>query len=212
VVLYTGSMGDFERTVTDAQDQYRFNDLRARGWDMSAWTPNKEADGTYKLWIDDDRVAIRTESLTLEPNTEYTLDLEVVKAGIIRVRLVEEGTNKPVVGARIWGFDQETGSSARFNAYTDDQGRATFHSAPAKVSLSLVGPPNGVYIEGNLGNSPETNRSIDFAGGDEEVTLVMPKIAGTLLTVGGVCTFPPGHPAGTPPCMLGQAGFSARVS
>ena len=56
VVLYTGFMWDFERTVTDAQGRYRFKDLRARGWDMSAWTPNKEADGTYKMWLDDDRV------------------------------------------------------------------------------------------------------------------------------------------------------------
>ena len=188
VVLHTGFMWDFERTVTDAEGRYRFKDLRAKGWDMSAWTPNKEADGTYKMWLEDDRVVMRTENLTLEPNTDYTLDIKAMKAGIIRVKLVEEGTNKPVAGARIWGFDKETGSSARFNAYTDDQGRATFHSAPSQVSLSLAGPPEGVYLDGDLGNSPEANRTFEFAGGEEDLTLVMPKIAGTLLTIPGICT------------------------
>src|SRR4029078_1549474 len=118
-----------------------------------------------------------------------------MKAGVIRVTLIEEGTNKPVAGARVWGFDKETGSSARFNAYTDGQGRATFHSVPSQISLSLVGPPEGVYLEGDLGNSTEANRTIEFAGGDEEVSLVMPRIAGTLLTVSGVCTLPDGSPA-----------------
>ena len=212
VVLFTGFMWDFERTVTDAQGRYRFNDLRARGWDMSAWTPNKEADGTYKMWLEDNRFVMHTESLTLEPNTDYTLEVKAMKAGVIRVMLIEEGTKKPVAGARIWGFDKETGGSSRFNAYTDDQGRATFYSAPAQISISLVGPPEGVYIEGDLGNSPEANRTFDFAGGEEEVTLVMPKINGILLTVPGVCTLSDGSPATDATVNIGAGQFVAAGS
>jgi len=207
MVLYTGFMWDFEHAVTDAQGRYRFNDLRARGWDMSAWTPDKEADGKYKMWLDDDRFAMPTESLTLEPNTEYTFDIKAVKAGVIRVQVLEEGTNKPVAGVRIWGFDSETGSSSRFNAYTDAQGRATFHAAPARISLSLVGPPDGVYVEGDFLNNPEAHRTIDFAGGDDELTLVMPPIAGTLINVNGVCTLPDGSPAGDASVNAGAGRF-----
>ncbi len=209
LVLYTAFMWDFEHAVTDAEGRYHFNDLKARGWDMSAWTPNKEADGKYKIWLDDDRFVMHTGGLTLEPNTNQTLDIKAMKAGVIRVTLLEEGTNKPVAGARIWGFDAETGSSARFNAYTDAQGRATYYSAPAKISLSLVGPPDGVYIEGDLSNNPDVHKTIDFAGGEADVNLVMPPIAGTLITVFGVCTLPDGSPAGDATANAGAGRFVA---
>ena len=135
MVLHTTFMWHFERTVTDADGRYRFNDLMARGWDMNWSVPDRVGDGKYKLWIDDDRFVIPTQSLTLEPATNPSLDIQAMPAGVIRVTLVEEGTEKPVSGARIWGFDTETGSSARFNAYTDEQGRATFYSAPSRISL-----------------------------------------------------------------------------
>ena len=118
-----------------------------------------------------------------------------MKAGVIRVTLVERGTNKPVAGARIWGFDAETGSSARFSAYTDAQGRATFYSAPSKINLSLAGAPEGLYFEGNLQNDRKANKTFDFAGGETEVALVMPPIAGKLIAVSGICTLPDGSPA-----------------
>ena len=69
-------MWDFEHAVTDADGLYRFDDLRARGWDMSAWTPKKEGDGKYKIWLDDERFVIPTGSLTLEPNSSQTLDVK----------------------------------------------------------------------------------------------------------------------------------------
>jgi hypothetical protein len=141
VVLHSMFLWNFMRAVTDADGKYRISDLMARGWDMSLWAPNQEGDGKYKIWLDDDRFVIPTQSLTLEPATNPTLDIQAMRAGVIRVALVEEGTNKPVAGARIWGFDAETGSSARFNAYTDEQGVATFYSAPSRISLSLAGPP-----------------------------------------------------------------------
>ena len=195
LVLFTSFMWQFEHAVTDAEGRYRFSGLKARGWDMGAWTPNKEADGKYKIWLDDDRFVMHTGSLTLEPNTAHTLDIQAMKAGVIRVTLLEEGTNKPVAGAGIWGFDAETGNGARFNAFTDKQGRATFYSAPSRISIGLAGPPDGVYIEGDLFRNADANKTFDFVGGEGEVTLVMPPIVGTLITVSGVCTLPDGSPA-----------------
>jgi len=69
------------------------------------------------------------------------LDIQGQKAGVIHATLLEEGTKRPVDGARIWGFDRETGSDARYNAYTDQQGRTTFYSAPAEIHLSVAGHP-----------------------------------------------------------------------
>jgi protocatechuate 3,4-dioxygenase beta subunit len=191
VVLHPDFIWEFENAVTDAAGRYRFDGLKARGWDMSSWgsgTPN-EANGQYKVWLHDQKFAMKTQSLVVEPSASQTLDIHTVKAGTIRVTLVEEGTEKPVVGATIWGFDAETGSSARFNAYTDAQGHAVFYSAPSRISLSIAGLPEGVFLDGNGHGVPAT---LEFSGGEEDVTMVMRPIAGVLTSLGGVCVDPRG--------------------
>ncbi len=88
--------------MTHAEGRYRFEDLKAKGWDMSAWTPGKTADGDYKLWIESDRFAIPTKSLVLEPGLRAeVLDIHAQeRRGTIRVMVLEEGTKKkPVAGA-----------------------------------------------------------------------------------------------------------------
>ncbi len=195
VVLHTNLMWDFEHAVTDAKGRYDFKDLRARGWDMSAWAPQKEGDGKHTIWLDDERFAMPTESLAFEPGSDQVMDVTAMNAGVIRVTLVEQGTDKPVAGARISGNETEQGHARRFNGYTDDQGRVTFHSAPSRISFSLVGPPDGVYIDGNRFGSGSTHKAVNFEGGAVEVTLRMPPVAGKLVTVSGRCTLPDGSPA-----------------
>jgi hypothetical protein len=195
VVLFTGFMWSFEHATTDDRGRYRFDGLKARGWDMSAWRPGQTGNETHKAWIESEQFAAPTQTITLEPGEQQTLDFRAEEAGVFRVTLVEEGTRKPVAGVRIWGFDKGTGSSARFNSYTDQQGRATFYSAPAEIHLSIVGPPEGTYIEGSLRNYPDAHKAIDFQGGEVEVILMMPPIAGPLITISGICTRPDGSPA-----------------
>ena len=196
VVMFTTFMWAFEHAVTDAQGRYQFDDLKARGWDMSAWGPNaRPGNGTYKLWIDNDRFAVPTHTVSLEPNARETVDLKAEMAGVIQVIVTEERTDKPVAGVRIWGYDQATASSARFNAYTDANGRATFHSTPENIWLGIVGPPEGYYVNGDFHRSPGASKRFEFAGGTTEVRLVMPRITGPLITLSGVCTRPDGSPA-----------------
>ena len=195
VVLFTSWMWDFEMATTDANGRFLFEDLKARGWDMSAWGPHAKAgDGTYKLWIESDLFAVPTQTVKLEPKARARLDLQAEKAGMIRVTVTEEGTGKPVSDVRVWGFDETTGSSSRFNAYTDSQGRALFHSTPSKISLSIAGPPDGYYVKGNLYQSADASKQIEFSGGEVEVKLVMPPIAGPLIAVSGICTRADGSP------------------
>jgi beta-lactamase regulating signal transducer with metallopeptidase domain len=196
LVLHTDFMWDFEYATTDADGRYRFDDLPARGWDMSAWGARQKCDGSYKLWIDDERFVIRTQSVTLEPKTHPTQDLQAQKAGVIRVSVVEQETGKPIEGVRVWGFDAETGGSGRFSAYTDARGRATFRAAPSKINLSIAGPPEGVYIKdnGNFGLLPDSVANFEFQGGEKELTLKMPAITGLLVGVPGRCTLPDGAP------------------
>jgi hypothetical protein len=123
------------------------------------------------------------------------LDLQAQKAGVIRVSVIEAGSDKPVAGVRVWGFDAETGSSGRFSAYTDARGRATFHAAPSKINLSIAGPPEGVYIKDDLRWNPDIVANFEFKGGEIEVTLKLPAIAGSLIGIAGTCTLPGGKPA-----------------
>jgi beta-lactamase regulating signal transducer with metallopeptidase domain len=195
IVLFTDFMWDFERGVTDDKGRFAFADLKARGWDMSAWGPHtKPGNGTYKVWIESERFAIPTHVVTLDPGERETLDLQAQPAGVIRVSVTEAETDKPVANVRIWGFDRTTGGSARFNAYTDEKGRATFYSTPAWISLSIAGPPDGCYIQGASGCGPDSVKNFEFEGGEVKIALKMAPITGPVITVSGICTRPDGTP------------------
>ena len=196
VVLFPTFLWAFEYTLTDADGRFKIEDLKARGWDMSAWgSQTQTGNGTYKLWIESDRFAIDTRTITLEPNTREAVDLQAEVAGVIRVRVTEAGTDKPVGDVRIWGFDKTTGGSGRFNAYTDEKGQATFYSTPATIWLGIAGPPDGYFLDGDRGESPSMSQQFEFAGGTEDIRLVMPRLTGPLIAVSGVCTRPDGSPA-----------------
>jgi hypothetical protein len=195
VVLFTSFMWDFENALTDAQGRYQFHDLRAKGWDMSAWGASaRPGNGVYKLWIDDDQFAVPTQTVSLEPKTRRSLDLRAQQPGVIRVTVTENGTDNPVAGVRIWGFDEVTGSSSRFNAYTDVRGRATFYSVPAKIWLGIASPPEGLYLESPAVDGPGGSKQIDFNGAEAEIRLVMPRVAGSLITISGLCARPGSAP------------------
>jgi beta-lactamase regulating signal transducer with metallopeptidase domain/protocatechuate 3,4-dioxygenase beta subunit len=195
IILFTGFMWDFETTVSDAAGRYEFRDLKARGWDMSAWGQGKTGNGVHKIWIKSEVFAAPTQTVTLEQNTRHEVDIKATKAGVIKVTVVEEGTGTPVAGVRVWGFDKETGSSARFNALTDNLGHAAFYATAAKINLSIVGPPDGVYVTGDLHESPGFATQFEFDGKAAEITLTMPQIAGLLIPASGICIRPDGAPA-----------------
>jgi hypothetical protein len=195
IVLFADFMWDFEHAQTDAEGRYELKDLRARGWDMSAWGSGNTGNGTYKLWIDSDRFAVPTQTVTIEPGEHELLDLQAQKAGVIRVTVIDDDKEQPVRNVRIWGFDQVTGSGGRFNAYTDDHGRATFYSTLTKIWLGIVGPPDGSYTKGSWREHASTSMQFEFAGGEYDLRLVMPAVAGPLLSVPGLCKRPDGTPA-----------------
>lgn len=190
VVLHAEFMLDIRHAKTDAQGRYRFEDLAANGWDMSAWNPEKTGNGAYKLWIEDDRLAVHETPVTLEPRAEATADLKAVTACVIRLTLTEAGTNAPVAGARVWGLS----TGGRLNALTDAQGRATFRTTPGRANLSIRSPPPGTYFEGEIYNDPEASKAFEVGVGAMDVTLTMPR-ARRVLDVAGVGTMPDGSPA-----------------
>jgi beta-lactamase regulating signal transducer with metallopeptidase domain len=195
VVLRTDFMWDFEFATTDEQGRYEFKDLRARGWDMNAWSSGMHGNGIYKVWIKGDQLAVPTRIITLEPTSRNTLDLRAEPAGTIRVTVLEEGTRKPVPGVRVGGYDKETGSSDRFDSYTDDLGQVVFRFTPAEITLGPIVPPEGTYTRSNEYGSINTLIQFVFKGGDESHTIVMPRLQGPLVSFVGECLKPDGDPA-----------------
>ena len=210
--MTTGFMWAFEQTRTDDQGHYRLDGLRARGWDMSFSQPGQAADGSYKLWIDSPKFVVPTQSLTLEPNQHRTLDLQAQPAGVVRITVIEEGTNRPVPDVRVWGFDKETGSSARFDATTDDQGVVRFTTAPTHLDLSIVGPPAGTFVDQDRMDSVESAISFDFKGGEVARTLTLPRISGRLVAIKGTCVGPDGQPATGATVHAGSTSFQSATS
>lgn len=189
VVLHAEYMWEFHRTRTDERGRYRFDDLAARGWDMSAWKKPQGGSGAYKLWLEDDRLAVHETPVTLEPKAKPKVDLPAVTASILVVTLTVAGTDTPVAGARIWGLS----TGGRLDGVTDAQGRVTFRTTPGKASVSIASPPPGMYFEGDIHRDPEASKAFEVGAG-EVVELKMPP-GRRLIAVSGLCTMPDGSPA-----------------
>ena len=210
--MATGFVWAFEQTRTDDQGRYRFDGLRARGWDMSTWQADKVGDGSYILWIDSPEFAVPTQKLVIEPSEHRTLDIQAQPAGVVRITVVEKGTNRSVPGVRIWGFDIESGGPSRFNATTDDQGLTVFHTTPSHLYLSIVGPPEGMFVDRDRMDSVESAISFDFAGGVVARTLILPQISGRLVTIKGNCFRPDGQPATGVTVHAGSTSFQSATA
>ncbi len=191
IKLKTEFMWDYELGTTDERGRYRFDQLKAHGWDMAAWRAGQVADGQYKLWIENPKFAIPTQTFVLEPNERRTLNLEAEPTGVIRIKVVEAGTRKLIPGVRVWGL---SASGGRFDANTDAEGVATFHSLASKITLSIASPPKGTFTDANLMDpwSKDTAVALDFLGGAETATLILPRIGGQLVPVRGKCARPDG--------------------
>ena len=113
IVLYANFMHEYEYVETDAKGYYHIDNLKAHGWDMIAWGRPQIGDGKYTVWIDSEEYAVPTQVVILEPGDRETLDLKAEKAGVIRVKLIEAGSNKAVAGARISGFGDHEFAAVR---------------------------------------------------------------------------------------------------
>ena len=150
IVLFTDFICPFEHAVTDEQGSAPvFTGLRATrlGYEPPGVLTPSRGHSTCKLWTESDRCAIPTHVRHAGSGRRMgaSSTSRHEKAGVIRVTVSEEGTDKPVAGVPAsGGFDQATGSSGRFNACTDETrpGDFLFH---AGKDQSIAGPPDGYY-------------------------------------------------------------------
>ena len=174
---------------SDAEGRFVFTDLPARGWDMGPWGESEGASGAYKITVKHDDYAGVDTDIELLPGQNVE-DLVISVSGettLVRCLVLETGTDRPVAGARISG-DNQIGS---INGYSDANGIFTVRALPGPVSLRFYSPPDGVYVVEEPA-SGDYHISFDAEGGEMDVTLRAPAIAGRLCSVRGTVHDPQG--------------------
>ena len=189
VSFETKWMHQYFQAESDAEGRFALADLPARGWDMGPWGESEGASGAYTIAVKhEDYAAADTDIELLPGQTVDDLVISVrTETTLVRCLVLEEGTDKPVAGARISGSNK-IGS---INGYSDANGVFTVRVLPGSASLRFHSPPDGVYVVEEPGSGD--HRVTFNAEGDEmDVTLPAPAIAGRLCSVSGTVYDPQG--------------------
>ncbi|MBN1359265.1 MAG: redoxin domain-containing protein [Sedimentisphaerales bacterium] len=174
---------------TDALGRFRLEDIPAEGWDMSPWGQPVGGSGIYIITMEhDDYVAAETQDQFEPGEVVEDFAIEACRGTLVKCRVVQTSTGRPLAGARIQGSNE----LARIDGRSDANGVLTFRVLPGRVSLFFTSPPEGVYTLRD-----DDQRSMQFqAQGDEmTVTLRAPDVAGRLTSVRGQVQLPDGTPA-----------------
>jgi len=172
--------------VTDNRGYFHLEGLPAKGWNPTPWKGSEGASGSYAVTIKHKQCAAQAMDLTLLPG--QSIDDFLIKAysdtTLVECKVVEFGTDVPVAGARIHGWNR----IGEFSGYSDSEGILTIRVLPGPVRLSFHSPPSGVYV---LEWRPaESLLDFDATGEKMTVTLETPPIAGLLRSVSGIVIGP----------------------
>jgi len=188
-------MWQFFLARTDSQGRFHFDDLPAYGWDMSPWGTPGGASGQYTVGIEHDSYTTWETQIDLEAGqTIDDLVIDALAGTLVKCRVLEVETNRPVGGARINGRNE----CGRIDSYSDPEGMFAIRVLPGKTMLMFQSPPEGVYIDGGMSlrreDIPESRLDFDADGAEMAVTMRTPRIAGRLTSVRGVVLGPDGEP------------------
>ncbi len=186
-------MWQFFLTKTDSQGRFRFEDLPANGWDMSAWGRGNVGNGGYSITMEHVDYTTWQTGVQLDPGEKLEdLMIDAYPGTLINCRVLETETNRPVGGARITGRNE----SGRIDGYSDPNGQFRIRITPGQTSLRFYLPPEGVYLDGGMSlqrkDLPESNLAFYAEGDKMDVTLKTPRIAGILTSVSGIVLAPDG--------------------
>ena len=173
-------MHDPHLTRTDSLGRYTFADMPANGWDMSVWESDMTGDGTYTLYVKDEKYTMPEEKIQLEPGDVLKdFDLTVVQGTAISCTVVWPDSGEPVPGVRMEG--QNMGDL--IGGFTDADGVFKFSAMPGDVRLYVYSPPDGVYFDEHV----DVNGGTTFVASGEtmDITLTAPPVAGKLIPAHG---------------------------
>lgn len=182
-------MYDYFLTLTDSEGFFRFEDLPAKGWNSTPMKDTQGASGLYTVTIKHEQHAAQQTDVTLLPG--QTINDFLVRAysdtTLIECRVVEFGTDVPVSGASIHGWNR----IGKFSGYSDAGGVFMVRVLPGPVQISFHSPPKGVYVLDER-TPDESSLGFDATGEKMIVTLKTPPIAGFLRSVSGIVLGPDG--------------------
>lgn len=176
---------------SDSQGRFAFADLPAEGWDMSPWGKSEGGSGRYTIVLEHPDYAAADTKLHLRPGQvidDFVIEV-AAETTLVHCLVLEDGTDKPVPGARIAG-DNKIGT---INGYSDESGVFAVRVMPGPTTLSFHSPPNGVYI---LEGSRPDDSTVRFQAQGPEMNVVVksPLMAGRLVAVPGTVLGPDRKP------------------
>ena len=203
-------MWQFFLTRTDSQGKFCFDDLPAQGWDMSPWGSSGSASVRYTVGIEHDSYTTWETQIKLEASqTIDNLIIDALAGTLVKCRVLEVDTDRPVGGVRIYGRNE----CGRIDGYSDPEGMFAIRVLPGKTTLMFQSPPKGVYIDGLMRlqreDIPESHLEFDAKGDEMAVTLRMPRIAGRLISIKGTVLGPDGEPQDQAVVYAGAGTFQA---
>jgi hypothetical protein len=159
---------------------------------MSPWGKAQGGSGGYVVTVQHPQYAAPDRRLTLTPGQRID-DLLIAVATettLVRCLVLEEGTDRPVAGARING-DNAIGS---MEGHSDVNGVFIVRVLPGPVRLGFISPPEGVYTLTRSSASGLSHLSFQAEAREMNVVLRTPPIAGPLVGVSGRVLGPEGTP------------------
>jgi hypothetical protein len=184
VKFYTDWMHNYFLARTDEQGSFTLADLPPQGWDMSPWGGSGGANGSYTITVEHRDYAAPDRRLRLLPGQRIDdLMIEVAaETTLVKCLVLEEGTNKPVAGARIDGSNAIGSMAGR----SDANGVFTVRVLPGPVDLQFSSPPPGVYVLNDALLSGEDRLEFEARGPEMNVVLKSPPVGGRLVKVSGI--------------------------
>ncbi|MCK4628314.1 MAG: M48 family metalloprotease, partial [Sedimentisphaerales bacterium] len=188
----TNWMWQFFLALTDNQGRFHFEDIPAKGWDMSPWGNSTNANGAYKVTIKHEKFTAEEQKLQVEPGQIINdFNIQVIPGTLVRVKVLEPGTEQVIKGARIQG-DSESG---RLDGYSNENGLFERRVLPGRTDIWFLSPPTGFYVLDK--DRVEVGDTVINAEGDvKEVTIYAPSKLYPLTTVRGKVLLPNGSPVG----------------
>ncbi len=172
--------------ITDGTGRFLNDTMVARG---GSWVDGGGS-GQYKVAIRHPDYTTPELVIQLEPGQTDAFDIEAVEGTLLRVRVLEPRTERPIPGARI-GASSISGS---LDGYTDANGVFERRVLNGDVVASFGSPPDGVYVIEDGSGSSNVARIL-ANGGVENVTLYAPSRLHPLVDIKGRLQRPAGSPA-----------------
>jgi beta-lactamase regulating signal transducer with metallopeptidase domain len=186
VVSFQADWGEwyFEYAITDETGQFFNDSMVARG---GSWVQSGGS-GQYKVTIRHPDFTAPEFVVQLEPGQTDAFDIEAVEGTLLRIRVLEPETERPIPGARVQGFS----ASGRLDGYSDANGLFERRVLNGEASVVGVSPPGGTYVLSGTGDGVRVLAN----GGVEDVTFYASSRLYPLVDIKGRLLLPDGSPAG----------------